>query len=148
MRRLHAVAGVTAFVLIAGFWTATVLSELFGSAAQVASVKQAILWCLLLLVPTLAATGASGFRMGRGRSDAGVARKRRRMPLIAANGLLVLVPCAVFLADRAADGVFDAAFIVVQSVELVAGAANLVLIGLNIRDGLTAAGRRVGYTVA
>ena len=63
------------------------------------------------------------------------------MPLIAANGILVLVPSAVFLAMKARAGVFDTAFYTVQAVELVAGAFNLVLIGRNIADGLAISGR-------
>jgi hypothetical protein len=63
------------------------------------------------------------------------------MPFIALNGLLVLVPCAVFLQLRAAQGDFGAAFAVVQGIELLAGAANLVLMSLNLRDGLALTGR-------
>lgn len=89
----------------------------------------------------MAAVGASGFRLG-GRSAAPLAvAKKRRMPIIALNGLLVLVPAAFFLAYRADAGRFDAAFYFVQAVELLAGAANLALIGLNMRDGLRLSGR-------
>ena len=65
------------------------------------------------------------------------------MRLIAANGILILVPSVLFLAWKAGHGEFDAAFIAVQSVEFVAGSANLVLMGLNIRDGLRLT-RRLG----
>lgn len=71
------------------------------------------------------------------------------MPFIAANGLLVLVPCAIVLNRWAAAGTFDTAFYVVQAIELIAGAANLALMGLNARDGLRMAGRlRAGPAVA
>ena len=63
------------------------------------------------------------------------------MPLIAANGLLVLVPCAIVLNRWAAAGAFDVMFYTVQALELLAGAVNLTLMGLNIRDGLTMSGR-------
>ena len=63
------------------------------------------------------------------------------MPFIAANGLLVLVPCAIFLNRWAAAGTFDATFYVVQVIELIAGAINLTLSGLNMRDGRRMAGR-------
>jgi hypothetical protein len=133
--RLHALAGGLGLALIAIFWTATVASELCGSPAAIAVVKTAILWGLVLLIPAMAAVGASGFRLARGRGGAIVRRKRRRMPVIALNGLVILVPCAVFLADRAAAGMFDAAFFAVQGVELAAGAANIALMGQNLRDG-------------
>lgn len=63
------------------------------------------------------------------------------MPIIAANGILVLVPCAIVLAHWANAGAFDARFYLVQAIELLAGATNLALMGLNIRDGLRMSGR-------
>ena len=63
------------------------------------------------------------------------------MPVIAANGLLILVPAAVVLDQWAAAGAFDARFYVVQAVELLAGGTNLTLMGLNMRDGLRLSGR-------
>ena len=65
-----------------------------------------------------------------------LAGKLKRMRLIAANGILVLVPSVLFLAWKAGHGEFDAAFIAVQLVEFAAGSLNLALMGLNIRDGL------------
>jgi ferredoxin-NADP reductase len=58
------------------------------------------------------------------------------MPLIAANGILVLIPSALFLASKARAAEFDMAFYAVQAIELVAGAANITLLGLSMRDGL------------
>jgi hypothetical protein len=63
------------------------------------------------------------------------------MPLIAANGLLVLLPAAIFLNLWAAQGTFDSRFYLVQAVELLAGAINLLLMGLNMRDGVKLTGR-------
>lgn len=59
----------------------------------------------------------------------------------------MLVPCAIALDRWAAAGRFDTAFYLVQAVELIAGAANFVLMGLNVRDGPRIAGRlRVAST--
>jgi len=58
------------------------------------------------------------------------------MPIIAANGVLVLIPSALFLAWKAGAGAFDTAFYAVQAVELIAGAVNVTLLSLNMRDGL------------
>ena len=141
LSRIHAIAGVLAFVTILTFLSSSLAAELWGSADAIASVKQAIAWALLILVPALIATGASGFTMA-GPSPKGVlAIKLKRMRLIAGNGMLVLVPSALFLAWKAAQGEFDTAFIAVQVVEFAAGSANLVLMGLNIRDGLRLTGR-------
>ena len=70
-----------------------------------------------------------------------LAVKFRRMKLVAANGILVLVPSALLLAWKAGQGEFDMLFAAVQAVELAAGLTNLMLIGLNIRDGLRISGR-------
>ena len=141
-QKLHAGAGVLGFVIILSFWTSTVISELFGSAQTIVQVKSLILWGMIVLIPSMAIAGASGMAMGARRKDAPARAKKKRMPFIAANGLLVLLPSAFFLEARATAGIFDTTFYVVQGVELLAGAANLTMIGLNIRDGLRMAKRR------
>jgi len=57
--------------------------------------------------------------------------------IIAANGLLVLVPSAFLLSSLATAGRFDSLFTIVQAIELVAGATNIALLSLNMRDGLS-----------
>jgi hypothetical protein len=63
------------------------------------------------------------------------------MPLIAANGILILIPSALFLASKARAGEFDTGFYVAQALELAAGGTNIALLGLNMRDGLKMKGR-------
>lgn len=135
-RLIHPIAGAVAMLTIATFWLSTALSELFATQATVIAVKTAIPWGFLLLVPALAATGGTGFALAKGQRQGLVGTKQKRMPFIAANGLLVLIPAALFLAAKARTGVFDTAFYTVQVLELVAGAVNLTLLGLNMRDGL------------
>ncbi|RAP42875.1 hypothetical protein BYZ73_01460 [Rhodovulum viride] len=139
---LHAAAGTLGLGLIACFWLSTLGAELFGTPTQIAAVKTAIPYGLVLLVPALIAAGAGGARLAQHRRGPLVARKTRRMRIVAMNGLLILVPSALFLARKAEAQDFDAAFIVVQLAELVAGAANLMLLGANLRDGLAMRGLR------
>ena len=54
-------------LIVAGFWTSTLVAELFLGSAAVAAVKHAIVYGLFFLVPFLAATGGSGFALGRRR---------------------------------------------------------------------------------
>lgn len=63
------------------------------------------------------------------------------MPIIAANGIVVLIPSALFLASKARTGDFDTTFYVVQMIELTVGAVNLALLVLSMRDGLRLTGR-------
>ena len=135
MRLAHPIAGTIALLTILIFWSGSLAVEIAGAAPAIVAVKTLIPWGLLILVPALAVTGASGFRLGRSRSDRRVSNKRRRMPFIAANGVSVLIPCALYLAWKAQAGALDTAFHVVQAVELVAGALNMLLMGLNVRDG-------------
>lgn len=135
-RKIHAVAAVASFIFIAAFWTSSVAAELFFSHHAVALVKHAIAYALIVFVPTIAAVGGTGFSMAGENPHALLAAKRRRMPVIVLTGLLVLIPAALFLNAKAQAGEFDTAFYLVQVLELLAGASNLTLIGMNIRDGL------------
>jgi len=138
----HRIAGILAMLCVAIFFTSTVVTELFGSHAAVAQLKSLIvtpgLW---IMVPLMAAAGGSGMLLAGSRRGRLVDAKKKRMPVIAAIGLLVLVPCALMLNRWAAASVFDTTFYLVQSIELLAGATNLTLMGLNARDGLRMAGK-------
>jgi len=57
--------------------------------------------------------------------------------LIVMPGLMVLL----FLDHWASQGTFDETFYWLQGMELLAGAINLMLMGMNIRDGLRMSGR-------
>lgn len=141
IKRAHPVAGGLALILIATFWLMTVLSELSGSVPAITAVKTAIPWGFLILVPALAMTGGSGFALSKGRRGGLVGAKAARMPWIAANGVLLLIPSALFLAWKARQGQLDAVFYAVQVLELAAGAVNVTLLARNMRDGLRMKGR-------
>ena len=90
------------------------------------SVSRIVVQLVLSLVMSLVVLGLGGIR--------------HHLTFSLVNWLLVLavslLGAAVFLAMRAQAGRFDGVFYAVQALELAAGAANLALIGLNIRDGL------------
>ena len=140
--RMHLIAGLVATLAIATFFVSSVLVEIFGDHETVARLKALILMPgLLILIPALAVTGASGFVLAKTRKGRLVDEKKKRMPFIAANGLLVLIPCAIVLDRWASAGVLDTSFYVVQGIEFLAGAVNLTLMGMNIRDGMSMSGR-------
>jgi hypothetical protein len=139
---IHFFAGLLATLTIASFFSATLFSELFGSTETIVAIKAWIVMPgLFLLISAIATTGVSGFILSKSRQGRLIAAKKKRMSFIAANGVLILVPCAIFLNRWAAAGTFDATFYVVQALELLAGATNLGLMGLNIRDGFRMSGR-------
>jgi hypothetical protein len=139
--KLHGIFGTVALLCIATFWLSTVVSELFLDQAGVTAVKNAVLTGMWLLIPSMAATGGSGFSLAKGRGGRLVKLKGQRMKIAAANGLLVLLPSAFVLASWANAGRFDGVFYALQSVELLAGAVNFTLLMLNMRDGLKLSGR-------
>ena len=142
-RRVHPIAGSLALLTMLAFWTSTVAVELLGSTDDIAAVKDAIMWGLLVLVPAIAATGGTGFvRAGRSK-NARILAKKRRMPVIGAIGILVLVPCVLYLGLTTSPSGLGTYFHEVQAVELVAGAVNITLMALNARDGLRLT-RRIG----
>lgn len=139
---VHRLAAFVAIMCIATFFSATIFVELFGTGESIATLKSLIVWPgLFILVPSIALTGGSGFALANARSGRLVQQKKKRMPFIGANGILVLIPCAVFLDRWASVGAFDTHFYVVQGIELLAGAINLTLMGVNMRDGFRLNGR-------
>lgn len=136
-RVMHRFGAILAMFCISTFFLSTLVVELFGSLESVATVKSLIVMPgLFILIPAIAMTGATGFSMSGARKTPLLDAKKKRMPFIAANGLLVLLPCAIVLNQWAATGLFDSRFYGLQGLELFAGAVNLTLMGLNMRDGL------------
>lgn len=141
---IHKAAAALATATVATFWISTLLSEVFLDHTAITAVKTAIPYGFSILIPAMVLAGVTGAKLAKGRKAGVLGAKSKRMPIVAANGILILIPAALFLATKAQAGSFDTAFYVVQAFELLAGAANLTLLGLNIRDGrkLTAGKRR------
>lgn len=116
LRIAHRIAAVTAMCCISTFFVSTLWVELFGSEPAIQSVKRLIaVPGLFILVPALVATSGSGFAPAASRRGGLIGAKIKRMPIIAANGLLVLVPCAVMLDRWAGAGAFDSTFYLIQA---------------------------------
>ena len=140
--KIHFIAAITATLCIGAFFISSVLVEVFGSGESITVVKNLIVFPgLFILIPAIAATGGTGFLIARHRTGRLVEKKKRRMPFIGLNGLFILLPAAIVLNHWAGSGLFDTRFYLLQGIELVAGAINLTLMGLNIRDGLKMTGR-------
>ncbi|TGQ65480.1 hypothetical protein EN829_025450 [Mesorhizobium sp. M00.F.Ca.ET.186.01.1.1] len=134
---IHAAAGAIALITVSAFWLSTATVEVLGDAAAITMVKACVLAGMAVLIPAMIVAGASGLSLGRGWKSPAVAAKKRRMRIIAANGLLVLMPSAFLLNSFADAGRFDTLFTIVQAIELIAGAVNITLLSLNMRDGLS-----------
>lgn len=132
---LHRFCAMLSLLLVGSFWTSTVVAELWLEESFIVRVKTVIPYGFILLLPAIAITGATGMVLSRGRMVGRAKTKRNRMPFIALNGLVILIPSALFLSMKAQAGEFDRLFFGVQAVELLAGAINLYLLGRNALDG-------------
>ena len=132
---IHTVSSAIGLAFIASFWTSSVIAELFLSQQAVATVKQVIVYAFILFIPAMLIAGISGNKLAANSSDPLMRAKRRRIPKIALNGLLVLLPCAFCLNHLAQAEQFSATFYAVQIMELIAGAANLAMMTQNVGDG-------------
>ena len=139
--RIHGVMGFLGLVIITTFFFSSIIVELIGNEEAVVMVKQMIVYGLFILVPAMIITGISGRAIVGARKGRLIKTKMRRMIFVAVNGLFILLPCAIVLNRLAASGTFDTTFYVLQSIELLAGAINIMLMGLNMRDGLLLSGR-------
>ncbi len=140
--KIHIIAAIVATLCIATFFISTITIELFGSEESISRLKKLIVSPgLFILIPAMALVGGSGFSITKNRKGQLINHKKTRMKFIAANGLLVLTPCAIFLSQWAGTGTFDTKFYIVQGIELLAGLINLFLMTLNMRDGLRLTGK-------
>jgi hypothetical protein len=140
-RMCHAIAGTLALLLVASFLGSTLYAELLMDQNLIAEIKRLILYGICLLIPAMAVAGGSGFSLASGRVGGIADAKKVRMRVIAANGLLVMLPSAVWLDMLASAGDFGTIFFVVQGVEIAGGLVQLILLGRNFRDGLRLSGR-------
>lgn len=134
--KAHKIFAIIAFVTIATFWVSTLIIELFFDYHTVAFLKSLIVFPgLFILIISIAITAITGnIITKKSKKEELIAVKKKRMPIIAINGILILIPCAIYLNILASSATFDSVFYSVQAIELLAGATNIILMFLNIRD--------------
>lgn len=136
MVKVHAAAASLALLLIITFFSSSLISEIIGDNQLIATIKNAIFYGIWVLVPAMAITGATGAKLAGKVKKGLIGKKMKRMPIIALNGLLVLVPAAIYLRSLALAGDFGTTFYMIQGIELLAGAINITLMSMNFRDGM------------
>jgi len=142
--KFHAAFGAAALLIIATFWAATVTTIVIGDKYLIVMAKTGIAWGLWALIPMLILTGLSGNRLGQNLRGPLIGAKQKRMKIIAFNGIIFLVPSALILVPLAMQGQGGLLYWGIQTVELLAGAANITLLSFNMRDGLRLSRRRAG----
>lgn len=134
--KVHKFFAILSFLTIVVFFTSTIIVELFFSYNQIATVKSLIV-CpgLFILIPSIAITAITGNIIAKKSNKVKlIAIKKRRMPIIAVNGIFILIPSAILLNNWASNEMFDYYFYSVQALELIAGGINIIFMFLNIKD--------------
>lgn len=135
--KIHAASATTALILISIFFISSIVSELIGDQALIITVKTYIFYAIWFVIPAMAIAGGTGHKLAPKAKSGVIGKKKSRMPFIAANGILVLTPAAIYLKMLAESGSFGTTFYIVQGIELFAGFTNISLMSLNLRDGLS-----------
>lgn len=137
LKNLHKTAASFALFLIASFWLSTVMVELFATKQSIVFVKTAIAYAIPLLVISMLVTGLTGKGLARHcKNETFVQRKQKRMKVVALLGVFILIPSAYVLQHLATQQDFSFCFYLVQGFELLAGAINLTLLALNMKESI------------
>jgi hypothetical protein len=140
--RAHVMAAVTATAVVITFLASGAAIDLAGDPGDDRVLRGAVLLGVPLLIACLASAGLTGRRLAQGSWSAIVRRKQRRLQAAAVVGLVVLVPCAVALYHLRGRWGTSPEVVVMEALELVAGAFNLWLLVSNFRDGRRMARRQ------
>lgn len=141
-KKIHVIASILGFLTIVTFFISTISIELVGNHEVIAKLKSLIVFPgLVILLPAMIVAGATGFQLSNHRTETIIEQKKRRMPIMAGIGLLILTPAAITLHIWASLGEFGVKFYLVQFIELIGGASNIVLMMISIRDGIKLSGR-------
>ena len=139
-RKLHRAMGLGALIMTAIGWLATVAALAFAGEATLAGVKMFNLFNIGIQISFLLVVAITGRIMAINRmKEPAIQRKWRRMGLAVALSLVVLAPASVYLALWEKEHMNTSSFIMVQAAELLAGAAVILLLWANLRDGLALA---------
>jgi len=139
--KTHIIATAIAVLTISCFFSLSLIVEITGNQEFIKQVKTGILYCLPILIVTMPMLGITGKKLAGKSKSPIVATKIKRMKLVALNGI-ILVSLAIYLYFRATNNNIDNTFLSIQIIELLFGAINLTLIGLNIKAGMKLSGRK------
>ena len=146
--KVHKSVAALSLLLIASFWISSAAAELSGSVQVIIFAKWFVLIGMFALVPAMATTGLTGRRLAGRRSSEVLSGKLKRIKAMAACGIVLLIPLAVYLWWKATSGEFDAWFYAAQMLEFAAGAVNLLLGILNMSAGVSLRRQRLAPRVA
>ncbi len=137
---LHATAAVAALFIISTFFVFSLVVEILGHLFWIKTAKTVILCAMPLLLIAMPTVAITGNKLAGNSCHPSILFKQRRMKFIVMNGM-VLVSLATYLYYRAHYQAVDDIFFYIQLTEFALGFVNLVLMVLNIKEGLKLSGR-------
>tara|TARA_R110002020_G_scaffold150915_2_gene327799 strand:+ start:716 stop:1186 length:471 start_codon:yes stop_codon:yes gene_type:complete len=136
----HIIGTIMAVLTIGCFFGFSLIAEIRGNPEFIKQVKTGVLYCLPILLFAMPMLGITGKKLAGSSKSPIVVTKMKRMKFVAFNGI-ILISLAVYLYFRANENNIDSTFLGVQIIELLFGAINLTMLGLNIKDGMLLSGR-------
>jgi hypothetical protein len=137
MNRLaHKISTTFGVILVFLFLISTVISEVFGSLETITTVKRFIMYGVLVLIPIILVATVSGQSLAGTNNHLIILKKKKRMTWIGLNTIIVLIPSAIalyFLSSAENWGIW---YVTIQVLEITSGITSVILMGLNIRDGI------------
>jgi hypothetical protein len=146
--KVHKATAALSLLLIASFWISSAAAELSGSVQAIIFAKCFVLAGVFMLASAMAATGLTGRRLAGSRSNHVLSGKLTRIKVMAACGIALLIPLAIYLWWKATSGEFDEWFYAAQLLEFAAGAVNLLLGAMNVSAGVSLRRRRLAPKAA
>lgn len=138
--RIHIFATIIAMLTISSFFSFSLIAELMGDHLFIQRVKTVILYALPILIISMPMLAVSGKKLAGNSKNPLITKKMKRMKFIAFNGF-ILISLAIYLYYHTNYKVIDNTFLYFQIAELLFGAINLSLMGMNVKDGLKLSGR-------
>ncbi|WP_240008012.1 hypothetical protein [Pseudaquidulcibacter saccharophilus] len=137
--KVHKTAAIVAFLCLVSFWTLSLITEINADKAFFGFVRTYIFYTMFVMIAAIIITAVTGFKIAKKMRGPIIENKKKRMPFIGLNGAIVLLPLAIILFMysnetilKGQEGMVDT----LRLIELIFGAINIILISLNIKDGL------------
>ena len=131
----HAAAGISSLTCLLIFLVATINVEYSYSAPEMIAAQGVMLQTMWVYIPLIFTAGGIGYILSKERKERIVQVKKRRMVIIIAVSLFILMPCIYTLANAARYEIAGTIFSRIEILEVLSLILLIALLGLNARDG-------------
>ena len=133
---LHASAGMFSMLFLFVSFVVTIVAAFFYLPQDIIASQQAILQAIWVYFFFLLTAASIGLWLSKGRKERIVVVKKRRMLIILILSVFGLLPSVYLLASQSIGWEGGIIFFSIQAFELTVSAMLMMLLGLNVLDGL------------